>query len=271
MAYAYLSMFHFHGGNRRWSWKKKGQLHRFIGMLLLIHVLQKVLVWLICVSEVLIVHRELYLFCIEVYFIILIQLWTQFDIKHFQPNQAWIHILLRSIDNGWVHRYAFLIHPLAGIRYFKLSIGINFILKERYCIRQTSHKVIHQVLQVACMPDEHYSDVMMNAMASQLTGISIVCATVCSGTDQRKHQSSASLAFLRGIHQWPVDSPHKGPVRRKMFSFDDVIMTNLVCCGDSCQNRNGIQAILRIAGWGGVVGWVGGGWGRGWGLGLGLL
>ena len=47
---------------------------------------------------------------------------------------------------------------------------------------------------------------------------------VCSGTDQRKYQSSASLAFVRGIHWWPVDSPHKGPVTRKMFLFDDVIM-----------------------------------------------
>ena len=44
------------------------------------------------------------------------------------------------------------------------------------------------------------------------------------GTDQRKHQSSASLAFVRGIHRRPVNSPHKWPVTRKMFPFDDVIM-----------------------------------------------
>ena len=44
------------------------------------------------------------------------------------------------------------------------------------------------------------------------------------GADQRKHQSSASLALVRGIHRWPVNSPHKGPVTRKMFPFDDVIM-----------------------------------------------
>ena len=46
-----------------------------------------------------------------------------------------------------------------------------------------------------------------------------------SGTDQRKHQSSASLAFVRGIHRRPVNSPHKWPVTRKMFPFDDVIMS----------------------------------------------
>ena len=61
-------------------------------------------------------------------------------------------------------------------------------------------------------------------MASQITGVSIVCSAVCSGADQRKHQSSASLAFVKGIHRRPVDSPHKGPVTRKVFLFDDVIM-----------------------------------------------
>ena len=68
----------------------------------------------------------------------------------------------------------------------------------------------------------HNSDVRMSTMASQITSVSIVYATVCSGPDQRKHQSSASLAFVRGIHRWPVNSPYKGPVTRKMFPFDDV-------------------------------------------------
>ena len=64
-------------------------------------------------------------------------------------------------------------------------------------------------------------------MASQITSLTIVYSTVYSGADERKHQSSASLAFVRGIHRWPVNSPHKGPVTRKMFPFDDVIMTLL--------------------------------------------
>ena len=49
-------------------------------------------------------------------------------------------------------------------------------------------------------------------------------STVYSGPEQRKNQSFASLAFVRGIHRSPVNSPHKGPVTRKMFPFDDVIM-----------------------------------------------
>ena len=70
----------------------------------------------------------------------------------------------------------------------------------------------------------HYSDVIMGTVASQITSLTIVYSTVYSGADQRKHQSSASLAFARGIHRWPVNSPHKRPVTRKMFPFDDVIM-----------------------------------------------
>ena len=69
----------------------------------------------------------------------------------------------------------------------------------------------------------HYSGVIINAMASQIIGVSINCSTFCSGSDQRKHQSSASLAFLRRIHRRPVNSHHKGPVTWKMFPFDAAI------------------------------------------------
>ena len=57
----------------------------------------------------------------------------------------------------------------------------------------------------------------MSAMASQINSVSIVCLTVCSGAYQRKHQSSASLVFVREIHRWSMDSPHKGSVTLKMF------------------------------------------------------
>ena len=64
----------------------------------------------------------------------------------------------------------------------------------------------------------------MGAIASQITSLTIVYATVHSDANQRKHQSSASLAFVRGIHRGPVNSPHKWPVTRKMLPFDDVMM-----------------------------------------------
>ena len=90
------------------------------------------------------------------------------------------------------------------------------ILNKQYQ-RQVGRSAIRMIIV-------HYSDVIMGAMASQITGLTVVHSTVYSGVDQRKHQSFASLAFVRGIHRWPVNSPHKGPVTRKMFPFDDVIM-----------------------------------------------
>ena len=64
----------------------------------------------------------------------------------------------------------------------------------------------------------------MGVIASQITGISIVCPTVCSDGDKKKHQSSASLAFVRGIYR----CSHKGPVTRKRFPFADVSMCMVI-------------------------------------------
>ena len=70
------------------------------------------------------------------------------------------------------------------------------------------------------------TEITMSVVASQLTSLTSVYWTVCSGADQRIHQSSVLLAFVRGFHRRPVNSPHKGPVTRKMFPFDDVILRN---------------------------------------------
>ena len=69
--------------------------------------------------------------------------------------------------------------------------------------------VIHFLTKV-CSRIIPYSDVIMRAMTSEIIGVSIICATVCWGAHQRKHQSSASLAFVMGNHRRVVDSPHKG-------------------------------------------------------------
>ena len=62
----------------------------------------------------------------------------------------------------------------------------------------------------------------MDGMTCQITGKFTVCSTASSGVHQIKHQILALLACVRGIHRWPVGSPHKGPVTQKMFLFDDV-------------------------------------------------
>ena len=70
-----------------------------------------------------------------------------------------------------------------------------------------------------CKKNKTYYRVIMSVVASQITGGSIVCSTVSPCVDQRKYQSSAPLAFVRGIHRWQVDSPHKGRVTRKSFHW----------------------------------------------------
>ena len=90
----------------------------------------------------------------------------------------------------------------AGSRYIWLGLVI------------TTHSILCQ----------HYIDVIITTVASQITSLTVDYSIVYSDADQRKHQSSASLAFVRGIHRGPVNSPHKGPVTREMVPFDDVIM-----------------------------------------------
>ena len=76
----------------------------------------------------------------------------------------------------------------------------------------------------------------MGAMASQITSLTIVYSSVYSAADQRKHQSSASLAFVRWIYWGPVKSPHKWPVTRKCFHM----MTSL------CSMDAVVESIFRV-------------------------
>ena len=81
----------------------------------------------------------------------------------------------------------------------------------------------------------HYSNVITGTMASQITGVSVAYSIDCPCAAQRKHQSSLSLAFVRGINRWPVNSLHKGPVTR--FPFDDAIVEICMYFG-GCVNHN---------------------------------
>ena len=101
--------------------------------------------------------------------------------------------------------------------------------------------------------DNAYSEThYMSQWASQITSFAIVYLTVYSGADQRKHQSSASLASVRGIHRWPVNSPHKWPVTRQMFPFDDVTTRHMIwktlyvlkCMNFTARNAHYLNKIL---------------------------
>ena len=119
-----------------------------------------------------------------------------------------------------------------NVHYVMYPLGICIVYVYNRTGYASNHKEGKKSTSARYWP--HYRDVIMGAMASQITSLTIVYATIYSDPDQRKHQRSASLAFVRGIHRWPGNSPHKGPVTRKMFLFDDVIMRH---------DRTGVSAI----------------------------
>ena len=113
--------------------------------------------------------------------------------------------------------------------YLHAAVSIPHSVHEYVCKTiRTEAAFIDHILTDSSARDyidgSYYSDVIMCAMASQLTSVSIFYSAVCSGADLRKHHISASLAFVRGIHMWPVNSLHKGPATQKMIPFGDVIM-----------------------------------------------
>ena len=114
-----------------------------------------------------------------------------------------------------------LTHCSLEMPYVDTDLGQHWI---RYWLVAWQHQAInpnHRLLII------HYDDVIMTMLASQITSLTVVYSIVYS-VNQRKHQSSASLAFVREIHRGPVNFPHKWPVTRKMFPFDDVIMKGVL-------------------------------------------
>ena len=121
-------------------------------------------------------------------------------------NRCWTH----GLKDHWCKNRCFI--ALDVVFAYINWIQIN-IIYDQLEVLGNSWREIH-----------HYNDVMMSTIASQITSLTIAYSTVYSGADQRKHQRFASLAFVQGIHRGPVNSPHKGPLTRKMFPFNDVIM-----------------------------------------------
>ena len=106
----------------------------------------------------------------------------------------------------------------------------NKIKENSNTVRHLNKGTDHRHSKSCCDQSSPARRTIMGAMVSQIISRTIVYSTIYSGTDQRKHQSSASLAFVLGIHRWLVNSPHKWTVMRKMFPFDGVIMEFLKYC-----------------------------------------
>ena len=125
--------------------------------------------------------------------------------------------------NGWVN------NPEAGdLRRHRAHCDVRVMVSQLHPDYQHASSTTDTWCQSISSGTIHYDDVIMSAIASQITSLTIVYSTVYPDVDQSKHQSSASLAFVWGIHRGPVNSPHKWPVTRKMFPFDDVIMFYMI-------------------------------------------
>ena len=111
---------------------------------------------------------------------------------------CWKHI---SCMYHWIYRFTMWAKNMRLFRY-----DCFLLVKSSFHV---SHVFLESYIAMQC--------IIMGAMVSQITSHMIVCSAVYPGANERKHQSSASLAFVRGIHRWPANSPHKGPVTRNMF------------------------------------------------------
>ena len=94
----------------------------------------------------------------------------------------------------------------------------------------------------------NYSEVIMSAVTSQITWSRLFTQPFVRTQIKKNHQRSVSLAFVREIHRWPVISPHKGPVTRKMFPFNDVIMIIIIAqhAGWDCNIRISLERPVHI-------------------------
>ena len=84
--------------------------------------------------------------------------------------------------------------PGSKWQWLNICSGNGVAPSRQHTITVANHDNVHR--------RHHYSDVIMSAITSQITGIWTVCSDVCSSAHQRNHQSYASLAFARGIPPW---------------------------------------------------------------------
>ena len=122
------------------------------------------------------------------------------------------------------------------IRCSKISLALD-LWRFRYWLHR------ERIKYLSVMSHLHYKDVTMSTMASQITMQPHHCLLNCLFKAQTKEKSNSTLlAFVRGIHRWPVSSPNKGTVTRTTFPFDDVIMLLV----SSAANGSEFQYVSRL-------------------------
>ena len=152
------------------------------------------------------------IFVVKEVFWLTLDLWYKIVYKMCQKHQIIHENFVEIYKRSYIYIYIY-IHLYTSLNTWLEPLVKLFLLRKKGPFR--AYLQYHGY---------RYNDVIMSAIAYEITGVSIGCSAVCSGADQNKHQSSASLVFVRGFYRWPVSSPHKSPVTQKMFPFDDVIM-----------------------------------------------
>ena len=168
-------------------------------------------------------------------------------ISRWGPSYWFNAVQKRITDNPWRDRFVF--RNMKNI--FVFSIISQQLNSAVNCNLDGKHNPVYSVQSLAWLPKArpwmgpghqysllhcvetvcsendflYYSDVMMSMMAFQITSLTIIYSIVDSYADQRKTSKLRVTGFVRGIHRWPVNSPHKWPVTRKIFAFDAVIMS----------------------------------------------
>ena len=125
---------------------------------------------------------------------------------------------------------------MSSVKWRSFCLGLNVLIHPSksgpwylYCSLCTFLMVTSwnwTLLKLPSLAPAHYSGIIMGTIASQITSLTIVYSNVYSDADRRSKKTPKIrvTGHMRGIHRGPVNSPHKWPVTRKMFPFDDVIM-----------------------------------------------
>ena len=126
------------------------------------------------------------------------------------PDGPHIGPVTLAIRVGLVHPYY-----IPAITPIRNNCALGTCNKSSFILQINGNNMVTNLQTVFL---DHYSDVIMSTMASQITSLAIVCSTVCLGKDQRKHQSSASLDFV---------GEFTGELRMK---FSMIMMWSMCCC-----------------------------------------
>ena len=146
----------------------------------------------------------------------------EIPLERFVPNEHILYDNLSNTSRQWFNSLRLMnVLSASCAKMFKYTNSFQKRLQKR-----SSYFTLVLAMQHmnGRAPIHHYNDVIMSLMAYLIISLTIVYPSINSVTDQRKHQSSATLAFGQGIHRWPVNFQHKWPVTREIFPFDNVII-----------------------------------------------